>query len=134
MSTGELKGQLVRYAVSGGILMLLYSSVYWVLAVPFATPALFANTVAFLLNLAAGWVIHSRWSFRGYSLPNQRRVAVFRFFFINVAGYALNSFWVWLIVERLGGSVPLSIVPIALITPWFSFWLTRQWIFVPPTP
>lgn len=130
MSSGDIKGQLFRYAVSGGMLTLLYSSVYWVIAVPFATPALLANSVAFLVNLAAGWLIHSRWSFRGHGIRNLRHTAFYRFFLINVAGYTLNSFWVWLIVEQMGGSVPLSILPIALITPWLSFWLNRRWIFM----
>ena len=124
-----LAGQIVRYGISGGLLTLFYSAVYWTVAVPLSVPALIANSAAFLVTLVAGWLIHSRWSFRGHGQSDRPPIAYARFLLINLAGYALNSFWVWLIVLRLGGSVTLSIVPIALVTPWLSFWLNRRWAF-----
>jgi putative flippase GtrA len=132
MPTGEIRGQAIRYVVSGGILMLLYSAVYWTLAAPLAVPALIANTIAFLVSLVVGWMLHSRWSFRGHGRRDQKRVAYTRFFLLNIAGYALNSFWVWLIVEQLQGSVALPLLPIAFVTPWLGFWLSRRWVFAPP--
>lgn len=125
----NLTGQMLRYGVSGVLLTIFYSTVYWTVATQLGVPALIANSAAFALTLAVGWVIHSRWSFRGHGTRQRPRIAYQRFFLINLAGYALNSFWVWLIVERLGGSVPVSILPIALITPWLSFWLNRRWTF-----
>lgn len=124
-----LIGQILRYGISGGLLTVFYSVVYWTTAEQFAVPPMIANTLAFVLTLVAGWVIHSRWSFRGHGRPDRPPIAYARFLLINLAGYALNSFWVWLIVLRLGGSVALSIVPIALVTPWLSFWLNRRWAF-----
>lgn len=128
-SNGGLSGQMLRYGISGGLLTLFYSAVYWTMAARLSVPALIANTIAFLLTLAAGWLIHSRWSFRGHGRRERPRIAYARFLLINLAGYALNSFWVWLIVVRLGGSVALSILPIVLITPWLMFWLNRRWTF-----
>ena len=128
-SNRGLTSQILRYGISGGALTVFYSAVYWAVAVQLAVPALIANSVAFLLTLAAGWLIHSRWSFRGHGRRERPRIAYTRFLLVNLAGYALNSFWVWLIVVRLGGSVPLSILPIALITPWLMFWLNRRWTF-----
>ena len=125
----RLGGQILRYGISGGLLTVFYSAVYWTAAVPFAVPALIANSVAFLLTLVAGWIIHSRWSFRGHGRRERPRIAYVRFLLVNLAGYALNSFWVWLIVIRLGGSVSLSILPIVLVTPWMMFWLNRRWAF-----
>ena len=124
----DLTGQMLRYGVSGVALTLFYSTVYWAVATQLGVPALIANSVAFVLNLAAGWIIHSRWSFRGHGRRERPREAYKRFVLINLAGYALNSFWVWLIVERLGGSVPASIC-LVLITPWLMFWLNRRWTF-----
>ena len=128
-SNRGLTGQILRYGVSGGLLTVFYSAVYWTAATQLAVPALIANTIAFVLTLVAGWLIHSRWSFRGHGRRERPRIAYARFLLINLAGYALNSFWVWLIVVRLGGSVPLSILPIVLITPWLMFWLNRRWTF-----
>jgi putative flippase GtrA len=128
-SNPNLTGQMLRYGVSGVLLTLFYSTVYWAVATQLGVPALIANSAAFVLTLATGWVIHSRWSFRGHGPRERPREAYKRFVLINLAGYALNSFWVWLIVERLGGSVLMSILPIVLITPWLMFWLNRRWTF-----
>ena len=122
-------GQMVRYLISGGLLTFLYSGVYWTLASLFQVPVLLANTAAFLANLCAGWLIHSRWSFAGHGPDRRPRAAYGRFLLVNVAGYALNSLWVWLIVERLGGSVTASLLPIVLVTPPLMFWLNRRWTF-----
>lgn len=125
----KLEGQIFRYTVSGAFLVVLYSAIYWAAAVPLGIAALIANSIAFIVSLILGWLIHSRWSFRGHGPATRPRGAYTRFLAVNLGGYALNSFWVWLIVERLDASVPLSIVPIALVTPALSFWLNRRWTF-----
>lgn len=129
LNTQGVKGQLVRYGISGAVLALFYSAVYWTLATQSGVPALIANTFAFLISLAAGWLIHSRWSFRGHGPSRRSGLAYGRYFIVNVAAYGLNSFWVWLIVIRSGGSVALSIVPILGVTPWVCFWINRRWTF-----
>lgn len=129
LNTQGVKGQLVRYGISGVILALFYSAVYWTLATQADIPALIANTFAFLVSLAAGWLIHSRWSFRGHGPSRRSGLAYGRYFIVNVAAYGLNSFWVWLVVIRSGGSVALSIVPILGVTPWVCFWINRRWTF-----
>ena len=128
-SDRALTGQILRYGISGALLTVFYSAIYWTAAVPLSVPALIANSLAFVATLVAGWLIHSRWSFRGHGDSERPPIAYVRFLLINLAGYALNSFWVWLIVLRLGGSVALSILPIAFVTPWLSFWLNRRWAF-----
>ena len=125
----DWRGQIVRYAISGGLLVLFYSSIYWSSAVLLEIPALVANTMAFVATLMLGWAIHSRWSFRGYGRRDRPAIAWSRFLLVNLAGYALNSFWVWLIVERLEGSVTASLAPIVFLTPWLSFWANRRWTF-----
>lgn len=125
----DLNRQIVRYTISGALLVLFYSAIYWTAAVPLGIRPLVANTLAFAATLAAGWLIHSRWSFHGHGPRRRPGAAVARFLLVNLAGYALNSFWVWLIVERLGQSVGLSILPIATVTPAASFWLNRRWTF-----
>jgi hypothetical protein len=36
---------------------------------------------------------------------------------------------VWLIVQRLGRPIELSILPIVMLTPAFTFLLNRRWTF-----
>ena len=124
-----LAGEAVRYGISGAALAVLYSAVYWTLAAPMGIPVLLANTAAFAVNLVAGWALHSRWSFANRSASGPARTAYSRYFAVNAASYALNSIWVWTIVERLHGSVALSIIPVVTITPAFTFALNRAWIF-----
>jgi putative flippase GtrA len=129
LNSQGVKGQLLRYGISGAFLAFFYSAVYWTLAELGGVPALIANTAAFLVSLAAGWLVHSRWSFRGHGASERTGLAYGRYFIVNVAAYGLNSLWVWLIVLRFGGSVALSIVPILGITPWVCFWINRRWTF-----
>ena len=125
----DLKGQIVRYGISGGVLVLFYAAIYWTVAELLDIPVLIANTIAFMAALVLGWAVHSRWSFRGHGRRDRPMIAYSRFLLVNLAGYALNSFWVWLIVERLLGSVTASLVPIIFVTPWLSFWANRRWTF-----
>ncbi|MEO7247049.1 MAG: GtrA family protein [Novosphingobium sp.] len=125
----EVRGQILRYGVSGLVLAVLYSVVYWILATRLGISPFAANSAAFLCNLVAGWWFHSRWSFRGFGPSGQPAAAYARFFVVNGIGYGLNSVWVWIIVYRLGGAVELPIVPIVTITPALCFILNRLWIF-----
>ena len=52
-----------------------------------------------------------------------------RFVTVNIVGYLLNSFWVWLLVERLGGPTWWPILPNLALTPLMTFWLHRYWTF-----
>jgi putative flippase GtrA len=124
-----IRVQALRYLVSGALLTLLYSAIYWILAGPFNTAPLLANTVGFLVALGCGWVLHSRWTFGGQGDRSRPVVAYMRFLTVNLAGYALNSLWVWLIVTVLAGNVALPILPIAVLTPVLMFVANRFWTF-----
>jgi putative flippase GtrA len=123
----ELAGQMLRYGVTGIALAALYASVYWVGARLLQGPAQLANAAGFLAALAAGYILHSKWSFRGHG--RRTSWSWTRFLMVNFAGYLLNCLWVWLIVQRLGRPVELSIVPIVSLTPAFTFLLNRRWTF-----
>ena len=129
LSDGALRGQILRYAISGGALTLFYSAVYWICAVPVGIHALIANTVAFLCTVVIGFVVHSRWSFKGHgSRENPQRMRLL-FLLVNVGGYALNSLWVWLMVELAGLHPSWPLLPIMFVTPWLSFYANRRWTF-----
>lgn len=119
--------QIYRYAVTGAGLTVVYSSIYWSLATHVGIAPLIANTVAFCMALILGYLMHSRWSFQEHGKRDLASRA--KFVAVNLLGYALNSFWIWLILERLRGTVNLSLLPIIFVTPWISFWLNRRWTF-----
>lgn len=125
----EIKVQAFRYLLSGAILTLIYTSIYWTLAGLLTVPPLLANTIGFLVALICGWVIHSRWTFEGQGDRSRPVAAFIRFLTVNLMGYALNSFWVWLIVTQLGSDIALPIIPIAVVTPAIMFIANRFWTF-----
>jgi putative flippase GtrA len=125
----ELIGQLVRYGISGVGVTLFFSIVYEAVLRISSLGPLWANTIGFLWAVVVGYVIHSRWSFRDHGTRDAPIRSTTRFLIVNLAGFALNSFWVWLIAKRMGLSPHLPLVPIVLITPWLSFWLNRRWTF-----
>lgn len=128
-SSSDLGRQIVRYAISGGGLTLFYSAIYWVAAVPMGIAPLIANTAAFLATVIIGFVVHSRWSFAGHGRRDRPVRASILFLLVNLSGFALNSFWVWLIAVHWALSPSLPLLPIIFVTPWVSFYLNRRWTF-----
>jgi putative flippase GtrA len=125
----DLRRQLFRYAISGGGLTLFYSAIYWIAAVPTGVHPLIANFLAFSVTVILGFVVHSRWSFAGHGRRDRPVRSSAIFLLVNLTGFALNSFWVWLIAVHWGFSPSWPLLPIIFITPWVSFYLNRRWTF-----
>lgn len=127
--SNDLLKQLFRYAISGGGLTLFYSVIYWTAAVPAEVNPLIANSLAFLVTVVLGFIVHSRWSFAGHGRRDRPVRSSALFLLVNLVGFALNSFWVWLIAVYWGFSPSAPLLPIIFITPWVSFYLNRRWTF-----
>lgn len=124
-----LVGQILAYAVGGGIITLLHSLSYWVMAVPGGIEPYSANSLAALIAGISGYVLHSRWTFGHTHEGVDSLRSTGRYLIVSVLCYVLNSFWVWLCVHRLGRGVTVSIVPMVLVTPWLGFAFNRFWTF-----
>jgi putative flippase GtrA len=124
-----LFAQMLRYGVSGAAAALLYSLIYWLLAARCGVKPLVANGAAWLASLVSSYFLHSRWSFRGAARDPGSRRAKIRFLCINLAGLALNSFWVWLVVDAMKLDVRAPLLPIVLVTPGVMFYASRRWAF-----
>lgn len=124
-----LFGQIAAYAVGGGAMTLLHSLSYWMMAEPLSVDPYLANTLAAIIAGITGYVLHSRWTFGHSNASGGGVKAQGRYVVVSLLCYALNSFWVWLFVDRLGLSVTLSIAPMVLATPWLGFVLNRFWTF-----
>jgi putative flippase GtrA len=124
-----LIGQILAYAVAGGMVTLLHSLSYWVIAVPGGVEPYIANSLAAAIAGVTGYILHSRWTFSHTHDGEDSLRSTGRYLMVSVVCYLLNSFWVWLCVHRLGLGVTLSIVPMVLVTPWFGFALNRFWAF-----
>ncbi len=104
MATGlnvsqETFGQLVRFALVGFFLAAIYSAIYWYLAT-YVMPPVLAVVVAFLVAVSIGFVLHSRWSFRGHGKREDRRMKV-RFLAVQGSGFVLNEIFTWVLTGPL---------------------------------
>jgi putative flippase GtrA len=124
----EIAGQLVRYGLTGGLASFVNIGVYWVLAANGMDPNL-AWTIGFLAAVLVGYVVHSRWSFRGHGRRDNLARTGGRFFAVSLVSFALNQLWVWLLVRHF--ALPLwSPYPLVLgVTPLIVFALNRRWVF-----
>ena len=124
-----LFGQLVRYALTGGLASIVNIGLYWVLAARAHMNPNLAWAIGFLAAVLVGYVVHSRWSFKGHGRRDNLWRTGSRFFIISLVSFGLNSLWVWLLVTRIGWPI-WSPYPLVLgVTPLAVFWLNRRWVF-----
>ena len=124
-----LIGQLVRFGLTGGFVTALGIGVYLAAAYPLALPPLVANVFAYAVAAAVGYVMHSRWSFRGHGRRDDLARTTSRFFIVSLVSFLLNSFFVWLLTGPMGGPDWWPTVPMLFVTPLVTFSLNRRWVF-----
>ena len=124
----DLIAQLVRYALTGGLATIVNIGVYWVAAARGMNPNL-AWTLGFVAAVLVGYVVHSRWSFRGHGRRGNLARTGGRFLAVSMVSFGLNQLWVWLLVSYW--QLPLwAPYPLVLgVTPLVVFALNRRWVF-----
>ena len=125
----EAFAQLVRYGVIGAGITILGQLIYYGLAESRLTSPLVAIAIAWIVGVIVGYFAHGWISFRGHGERDDHARIGTRFVVVNIVGYLLNSFWVWLLVERLDGATWWPIVPNVLLTPLMTFALHRRWTY-----
>ena len=124
----ETFGQLVRFAIVGFSLAALYSAIYWYLAT-YVMPPVAAVVIAFLVSVSIGFVLHSRWSFRGHGQQEDHRLKV-KFVAVQISGFVLNEIFTWVLTGPLvHGPTWWPLVPAIFFTPLATFALNRQLVF-----
>ena len=122
-------GQLVRYGLVGLLITIGGQAIYYILAETRTTSPLAAIAIAWIAGVAVGYFAHGWISFAGHGARDDHAATGTRFVTVNIVGYLLNSFWVWLLVERLAGPTWWPIVPNIALTPLMTFGLHRYWTF-----
>jgi putative flippase GtrA len=120
--------QIVRYIITGGLVTALGAAIYWLLVVFTGLAPLLANLVAYLAMVTTGYVMHSRWSFRGHG-GRRDPLTTLRFFLVSLVSLALNSLFVWLLTGLLAGPKWSPVLTMLFVTPVVVFALNRQWVF-----
>ena len=119
--------QLVRFIISGAFVTALGVGVYALVALGLRWHPQIGNFLAYAVAMATGYLMHSRWSFRGHGERTQSTGV--RFVIVSLISLALNSFWVWLFTEPLELDPAWPILPMLFVTPAVTFLLNRHWVF-----
>jgi len=121
-------GQLVRFAIVGFSLAGVYSAIYWYLATFIMAPVL-AVIIAFLVSASIGFVLHSRWSFRGHGRREDNRLKA-KFLLVQGSGFLMNEIFTWVLTGPLvHGPTWWPLIPAISVTPLATFLLNRQLVF-----
>jgi putative flippase GtrA len=124
-------GQLIRFGMVGGFVTGLYALVYSPLAKFQLTSPQVATFCGYLAAMVTGYVLHSRWSFRGHGSRDNVRRTTSRFFLVSLVSLGLNALFVFVLTDSmaLGGPWWWPLIPILFVTPAVTFVLNRQWVF-----
>lgn len=120
-------GQLVRFAIVGGLSTLVYAVVYWPLAT-YVIPPVLASFAGFLVAVVFGYVFHSRWSFKGHEAEGGVGTQS-RFVAVQSVGMAMNAAFTWVCTGPLHQATWVPLLPVVLITPLVTFALNRFLVF-----
>jgi len=126
-----LLGQLIRFAIAGGIATVVYEAVYLPL-VYFVLPRpwwWFANVPAFAVGVTCGFFLHSAWSFRGHGSREPGPVKHVKFVTVQAFGMLLNVAFTWILTGRLHLPGWAPVIPAIFVTPLATFALNRSWVF-----
>jgi len=125
----QMAMQLVRFGITGGLVTALGLGVYALIAVWHRGSPQLANLSAYAVAAATGYVMHSRFSFRGHGQRDNVARRTGRFAIVSIISLALNSFWVWLFTHPLGLGPEWPMLPMLFVTPLATFFLNRSWVF-----
>lgn len=115
--------------MTGGLLTLLVAAGYWIVAELLGVEPLLSMTINYLVFTGLGYLLHSRWSFRGHGSRDNPGARTIRFFTVNTIGFLTNQFFVWLLVKQMGGPTWWPVIPVVFVTPLLTFALNRKWVF-----
>jgi putative flippase GtrA len=119
--------QLLRFLISGALVTLLGVAVYALVALVLGWHPQLGNLLAYLVAMATGYVMHSRWSFRDHG--ERTKSTAVKFVIVSLISLGLNSLWVALITGPLGLGPAWPILPMLFVTPAVTFTLNRYWVF-----
>lgn len=123
----HLLGQLVRYGVTGGFVTLLSVAVYTIAVRTWHWHPQVGNAAAYLVGVATGYVLHSRFSFRGSGSGGAAQGV--KFFATSAISYGLNASWVGLFTGVLHWSNLTPTLAMVFLTPPICFVIYRKWVF-----
>lgn len=121
--------QAARYGFAGFVITVLFSISYWAVTDLLGVDPMVSLTIVFLVFSGISYFAHGAFSFRGHGSRDQQHIRATRFLLVNIIGFLLNQFFVWMLVKQLGGPTWWPIIPFIFVTPWVTFALHRRWVY-----
>lgn len=91
--------------------------------------AVVAVSPAFGVALVFSFIVHSRWSFKGYGSRQTGIDQQMRFVAVQVIGLAINAMMTWLCTAFLHLAPWVPLAPAVVVAALFTFVLNRAWVF-----
>ena len=107
----------------------LYAVVYSPLAKFHVVSPQIANFCGYIAAMLTGYVLHSRWSFRGHG-RHEDNVLKIKFLAVQTSGFVMNEIFTWVLTGPLvHGPTWWPLIPAIFVTPLATFILNRQLVF-----
>jgi putative flippase GtrA len=128
--SGRLLAQFARFGLVGVAATLFSAAVYAGLEFLGLNPFL-AMTLSYVAAMPPAYFAHDRFTFADPAAPAAAPEAgrLLRFLAVNIAGFSLNQFFVWLLVVQLGLPGWTPVLPMIFVTTLVTFALQRWWVF-----
>ena len=120
--------QLARFVVSGAFVTALGVGVYAFVALVLRWNPQLGNFLAYVVAMAAGYMMHSRWSFRDHGSERTHATKV-AFLAVSLVSFRAQQLLGVAAVQRLQLGRAAPIAPMLFVTPGVTFLLNRQWVF-----
>jgi putative flippase GtrA len=121
--------QMIRYALAGFIITLLVAASYWAITEYLGIDPMVSFTIVFLFFSAVSYFTHGAFSFRGHGERDRHHVRMTRFIIVNIIGFLVNQFFIWLLVKQLGGPTWWPTIAFVFVTPLLTFALHRRFVY-----
>lgn len=122
-------GQFIRFGITGGGITVLGAALYGGIVGLTRVNEQVAVFAAYVICMALGYFLHSRFSFRGHGTRDNPTRTTMRFVAVSLVSYAMNAFFTWLLVRGFDLPRWTPVLPILFVTPLATFTLNRRWVF-----
>jgi putative flippase GtrA len=122
-----LAKQVLKFASVGSVATALHVCTALVLNSGFNVSALTANFYAFIVSSIFSYFGNWLWTFES---QGSARDTLPRFVVLNVACFAVNQAIVYTIVEQAHLPLVVALLPVVMIIPVASFWMSKTKIFI----
>ena len=126
-----LLGQLIRFGIVGVLSTLIYTAVYLPLTLYVfeRRHAVYAVPFGFTVAVIAGFILHSRWSFKGHGTRAPGPAQQAKFVAVQASGMALNAFITWIGTAKFGYAPWVPLLPAVVLATMLTFYLNRRLVF-----